>query len=99
MAAGQKKFLNDKRKRFLNMEDHYSDFSSLINNKLLSLSSYDMIINKKIFFVREKQNNIYNNFNLYIFYKDYIIFINSSKKTYNNLSYKYDDRDRYSYWF
>ena len=77
----------------------FSDFCSLLNTLLLSLRCYDVIKNKKRFF--DKGNNGIITIIGFIFLSlilAIIFIIIDNKKTHNNISYRYDLRDRCSYW-
>ena len=76
----------------------FSDYCSLLLSLLISLRCYDIIKNKKRFFVKAKAN-------LSIFFVIFIsiifsmVFLYVDKKvSKGNISYRYDVRDRCSYW-
>ncbi len=77
----------------------FSDFCSLLNTLLLSLRYYDVIKNKKRFFDKGKNGIISIIFFLILSFILALAFLFiDKKKTYNNVSYRYDLRDRCSYW-
>jgi hypothetical protein len=77
----------------------FSDFCSLLNTLLLSLRCYDVIKNKKRFFDKGNHGII----SIFMIVITSIILANSfliidKKLTKNNRSYRFDVRDRCSYW-
>ena len=77
----------------------FSDFCSLFNTLLLSLRCYDVIKNKKRFFDKGSNAIISVMFFLILSLILAIAFlIIDRKKTEGNISYRYDIRDRCSYW-
>ena len=77
----------------------FSDFCSLLSTLLLSLRCYDVIKNKKRFFDKGKNGliSIIVIFILSIALSISFLFIDKSK-TSGNISYRYDLRDRCTYW-
>ena len=77
----------------------YSDFCSLLTSLLLSLRCYDVIKNRKRFFDRGNMGILFIIFTIIISLFFAIIFLLFDKKyTQNNIPYRYDLRDRCSYW-
>ena len=77
----------------------FSDFCSLFNTLLLSLRCYDVIINKKRFFDKGKRRIISIILFIILSFIFSIIFIFIDKyRTKTNISYRFDVRDRCSYW-
>ena len=77
----------------------FSDFCSLLSTLLLSLRCYDVIKNKKRFF--DKGLNGIISIIVFValsFILAIIFLLIDNKKTHNNISYRYDVRDRCSYW-
>ena len=77
----------------------FSDFCSLFNTLLLSLRCYDVINNKKRFFDKGKRGIISIFFFIFLSLFSSIAFLFIDKyRTENNISYRFDVRDRCSYW-
>ena len=77
----------------------YSDYCSLLGTLLLSLRCYDVIKNKKRFFDKGKNGIISIILTVIISLVLSILFLLIDKlKTRDNISYRYDVRDRCSYW-
>ena len=77
----------------------FSDFCSLLSTLLLSLRCYDVIKNKKRFFDKGKNGPISI---IVVIIASIVLSISflfiDKKKTSGNISYRYDLRDRCSYW-
>ena len=77
----------------------FSDFCSLFNTLLLSLRCYDVINNKKRFFDKGKRGiiSIILFIILSLVFSIAFLFIDKNK-TKENISYRFDVRDRCAYW-
>ena len=77
----------------------FSDYLSLLSTLLLSIRCYDVIFNRKRFFDKGKNG---------LFSMIFIVFLSAilalvflfidRKRAYGNISYRFDVRDRCSYW-
>lgn len=77
----------------------FSDFLSLLSTLLLSLRCYDVINNKKGFFDRGKHGIISISVVIFLSLLLSLLFLLIDRyRTGNNISYRYDVRDRCSYW-
>ena len=76
----------------------YSDFCSLLGSLLLSLRCYDVIKNKKRFFEKGKYSHLSIIFVIAISIILSMLFLFIDKLKDEGVSYRYDVRDRCSYW-